>query len=63
MAPGPPRDLDRELRARLELMTDDLIRSGLSPTEAGRQARLRWAASLAAWRAARVDPATALRGP
>ena len=34
------RDLDRELRAHLDLMTDDLIRSGLSPAEAGRQARL-----------------------
>src|ERR1043166_8491496 len=34
------RDLDRELRAHLDLMTDDLIRTGLSPAEAGLQARL-----------------------
>jgi predicted permease len=34
------QDLDRELRAHLDMMTDDLIRSGLSPAEAGRQARL-----------------------
>ena len=34
------RDLDREVRAHLEMMTDDLIRSGLSPREARRQAAI-----------------------
>ncbi len=34
------RDLDRELRAHLELLTDDLVRSGLPRQEAMRQARL-----------------------
>ena len=34
------RDLDREVRAHLALLTDDLIRSGLSPEEARRQASL-----------------------
>jgi predicted permease len=34
------RDLDREVRAHLELLTDDLMRSGLSATEARRQAAL-----------------------
>ena len=34
------RDLDRELRAHLDLLTDDLMRSGLSRDEARRQAVL-----------------------
>jgi len=34
------RDLDREVRAHLALLTDDLIRSGLAPEEARRQAAL-----------------------
>ncbi len=34
------RDLDREVRAHLTLLTDDLIRSGLTPEEARRQAAL-----------------------
>ena len=34
------RELDRELRAHLALMTDDLIRSGLPPEEARRQAAI-----------------------
>jgi predicted permease len=34
------RELDRELRAHLDLMTDDLVRSGLSPAEARRRAAL-----------------------
>src|SRR5262249_10883651 len=34
------RDLDREVRAHLALLTDDLIRSGLTPEEARRQAAL-----------------------
>ena len=34
------QELDRELRAHLDLLTDDLMRSGLSPEEARRQAAL-----------------------
>ncbi|MGH8570518.1 MAG: permease prefix domain 1-containing protein, partial [Gammaproteobacteria bacterium] len=34
------RELDRELRAHLDLMTDDLIRSGVAPEEARRQASI-----------------------
>ena len=34
------RELDRELRAHLALMTDDLIRSGIPPEEARRQAAI-----------------------
>jgi predicted permease len=34
------RDLDRELRAHLDLLTDDLMRSGLSREEATRRARI-----------------------
>ncbi len=34
------RDLDRELRAHLDLLTDDLMRSGLSREEANRRARI-----------------------
>ena len=34
------RELDRELRAHLDLMTDDLIRSGIPPEEARRQAAI-----------------------
>ena len=34
------RELDREVRAHLEMMTDDLIRGGLSPAEARRQATI-----------------------
>jgi predicted permease len=34
------RELDRELRAHLDLMTDDLIRSGVAPEEARRQAAI-----------------------
>ena len=34
------RELDRELRAHLDLMTDDLIRSGVAPKEARRQAAI-----------------------
>src|SRR5262249_25103932 len=33
-------ELDREVRAHLDLLTDDLLRSGLSPGEARRQAML-----------------------
>jgi predicted permease len=34
------RDLDRELRAHLDLLTDDLMRSGLSREEASRRAHI-----------------------
>lgn len=34
------RDMDDEMRLHLELEADELVRSGLAPDEAGRQARV-----------------------